>query len=60
LNCVHMIPARRRPATAWGISAGLLLTSRGYGEEQIDQHYYAIASKATILKPSQLNVPTDK
>lgn len=26
----------------------------------IDQHYYAIASKATILKPHQLNVPTDK
>jgi len=26
----------------------------------IDQHYYAIASKATILKPDQLNVPKDK
>jgi len=26
----------------------------------IDQHYYAIASKATILTPSQLNIPTDK
>lgn len=26
----------------------------------IDQHYYSIASKATILKPSQLNVPEDK
>jgi len=26
----------------------------------IDQHYYAIASKATILKPAQLNVPKDK
>lgn len=26
----------------------------------IDQHYYAIASKATILKPDQLNVPNDK
>ena len=26
----------------------------------IDQHYYAIASKATILKPAQLNVPTEK
>merc|ERR1711871_1357886 len=26
----------------------------------IDQHYYAIASKATILKPNQLNVPADK
>jgi len=26
----------------------------------IDQHYYAIASKATILKPSELTVPNDK
>lgn len=26
----------------------------------IDQHYYAIASKATILKPNELNVPADK
>jgi len=26
----------------------------------IDQHYYAIASKATILKPNELNVPVDK
>jgi len=26
----------------------------------IDQHYYAIASKATLLKPSQLNVPAPK
>ena len=26
----------------------------------IDQHYYAIASKATLLMPNQLNVPVDK
>lgn len=26
----------------------------------IDQHYYAIASKATILKPEAMNVPADK
>jgi len=26
----------------------------------IDQHYYAIASKATILTPDQVNVPRDK
>ena len=25
----------------------------------MNQHYYAIASKATILKPEQLNVPED-
>merc|ERR1719197_435023 len=26
----------------------------------IDQHYYAIASKATILKPHELNVPAER
>jgi len=26
----------------------------------IDSHYYAIASKATLQKPSQLNIPKDK
>merc|ERR1719399_2211496 len=26
----------------------------------IDNHYYAIASKATLLKPNELNVPEDK
>eukprot|EP01064_Diplonema_japonicum_P038945 TRINITY_DN962_c0_g1_i1.p1 TRINITY_DN962_c0_g1~~TRINITY_DN962_c0_g1_i1.p1 ORF type:complete len:355 (+),score=112.34 TRINITY_DN962_c0_g1_i1:54-1118(+) len=47
--------------------AGINVTSEGEitGEEindnlYIDQHYYAIASKATILKPHELNVPADK
>ena len=26
----------------------------------IDRHYYAIASKASILKPQELSVPNDK
>merc|ERR1719197_1175128 len=26
----------------------------------VDKHYYAIASKATLLKPDKLNIPTDK
>jgi len=46
---------------------GLKITSEGDltsevidQKKLIDQHYYAIASKATILKPSQLNVPKDK
>lgn len=29
-------------------------------KQYIDQHYYAIASKATIKKPAELNVPADK
>merc|ERR1712224_789625 len=37
------------------------LTSEVIDEKKlIDQHYYAIASKATILKPSELNIPKDK
>jgi DivIVA domain-containing protein len=47
-------------------AAGLVITSEGSlsaeeidSKKLIDQHYYAIASKATILKPAQLNVPGD-
>jgi len=29
-------------------------------KELVDKHYYAIASKATLLKPDQLNVPKEK
>ena len=37
------------------------ITGEEIDEKQyIDQHYYAIASKATILKPAALNIPTDK
>jgi nucleoside diphosphate kinase len=48
-------------------SKGIKITSSGSlaaeeidSKKLIDQHYYAIASKATILKPSELNVPADK
>merc|ERR1719162_2871277 len=30
------------------------------GKKLIDKHYYAIASKATLLKPEKLNIPKDK
>ena len=47
--------------------AGLTVVSEGrLGAEEIDskrlidRHYYAIASKATILKPKELKVPADK
>ena len=50
----------------WG--EGLQSYRRGFpdigdvidSKKLIDQHYYAIASKATILKPRELNVPKDK
>jgi hypothetical protein len=41
-------------------SEGSLSAEEIDSKKLIDQHYYAIASKATILKPHQLNVPTDK
>lgn len=38
-----------------------LITGKEIDEKQlIDNHYYAIASKATILPPSELNVPKPK
>ena len=39
-----------------GEITGEQIDSNGY----IDQHYYAIASKATIMKPAELNVPLEK
>merc|ERR1712050_387402 len=29
-------------------------------KQLVDKHYYAIASKATLLTPDKLNVPADK
>jgi len=47
--------------------AGLAITGQGQKTASeieegklIDTHYYAIASKATLMKPEQLNVPKDK
>jgi len=49
------------------LQKGLKITSEGSLSSEeidqkklIDQHYYAIASKATILKPHELNIPKDK
>jgi len=42
------------------ISEGTITAEEIDDKMLIDQHYYAIASKATILKPNQLNVPVEK
>jgi nucleoside diphosphate kinase len=42
------------------LTEGSLSAEEIDSKKLIDQHYYAIASKATILKPHQLNVPSDK
>jgi len=42
------------------LSQGEISSEEIDSKKLIDQHYYAIASKATILKPSELNVPEDK
>merc|ERR1719382_2172991 len=53
--------ADRLKAKGLTITSEGTLTSEVIDEKKlIDQHYYAIASKATILKPSELNVPNDK
>merc|ERR1712159_525142 len=42
------------------LSEGEIKAEDIYSKQLIDNHYYAIASKATILKPDQLNIPEDK
>jgi len=42
------------------LSEGSIASEKIDSDKLIDQHYYAIASKATILKPHELNVPADK
>lgn len=64
----HAVTDETKQLVAAGLQAkGLRIVSEGTitAEEidqgmLIDQHYYAIASKATILKPHQLNVPAEK
>ena len=41
------------------VSEGKISSSVIEKNKLIDKHYYAIASKATLLKPSELNVPED-
>jgi len=69
---VFIKPHANRPAVQDLVKAkleeaGLSILSTGsisgveIDEKQyIDQHYYAIASKATILKPEEIAVPADK
>ena len=42
------------------LKSGTITAEEIDSKELIDQHYYAIASKTTILKPAQLNVPSEK
>jgi hypothetical protein len=60
-------PATQEMVKADFASRGINIVAEGEltGEEidagmLIDQHYYAIASKATLLKPHQMPVPADK
>jgi nucleoside diphosphate kinase len=64
----HAVTEAVKEVVAKGLEAkGLKILSQGSitsetidEKKLIDQHYYAIASKATILKPNELNVPADK
>lgn len=42
------------------VKEGIITGEQVDEKKLIDNHYYSIASKATILKPDQLNVPADK
>merc|ERR1719240_2399657 len=64
----HAVTEKANKLVREGLMAkGLKITSEGDltsdvidQKKLIDQHYYAIASKATILKPHELNIPKDK
>jgi len=64
----HAVTDKVKALVKEGLEArGIKITSEGSLSSEtidekklIDQHYYAIASKATILKPNELNVPVDK
>jgi len=64
----HAVTGKAKEVVANGLKAqGIKIVSEGtITAEQIDkdmlidQHYYAIASKATLLKPHQLAVPANK
>jgi len=64
----HAVTENTKSLVSDGLRAkGLTITKEGtLSAKQIDEgmlidnHYYAIASKATILKPDQLNVPEEK
>lgn len=64
----HQVTDRVKNTVREGLKAkGIKITREGDikcedidKKKLVDQHYYAIASKATILKPSELNVPNDK
>lgn len=64
----HAVTENAKAMVESGLQAqGLKIVSQGaLSAEQIDEgmlidnHYYAIASKATLLKPEQLNVPPEK
>jgi len=63
----HAVTADTKKMVAAGLQAkGINIVGEGTitAEEidrdmLVDQHYYAIASKATLLKPSELNVPAN-
>lgn len=51
----HLLASKLRITTEFE------LTSKVIDEKKlIDRHYYAIASKATLLQPAELDVPADK
>merc|ERR1719218_221906 len=64
----HAVTPACNKAVKQGLAAkGIKITGEGDltsdvidKKKLIDQHYYSIASKATILKPHELNVPADK
>ena len=58
--CLEMVQEHLKVCDVSVVAQGKLTGDEINSKKLIDTHYYAIASKATILKPAELNVPTDK
>ena len=59
-ECKTMVKAKLEAAGLAILKEGSIASEEIDSKKLIDQHYYAIASKATILKPHELAVPEDK
>merc|ERR1712187_95005 len=57
---VELVKAKLADAQITVTGDGSISAEQIDADKLIDTHYYAIASKAVLKKPHELNVPTDK
>jgi len=57
---IKLVRDRLRSKEMTIVQEGELTAEEMDSKKLIDNHYYALASKATLLKPTEMNVPEDK